>query len=329
MTSATSLGYIRSTPTFPTTNQTDPSISYGDGLYEGFNTADGSIYGSFGNVYQIKEDLAYARGSHAFKFGGEIRLNKDATIFGVNPNGAYMFGGGTAYSQVLIPSASGQHDILPGHPLPDALTGLLTATPYSYTVSALEALTPGGNRFDEASVRREAYNFYFLDVWKATPKLSVNYGLRYELNSRIKESHNRTSVAQPIDANGNPTSFLTPGATQIYIYNPQPIYPLDKNGFGPRLSVDYALRISHDVSRGRRDHHDLAEFVARQFCHRRVSARVFARHHSAAGFARTFSNVATPVNSRPLQHQRPAALSQRRQFQSAGKYRRRLATLSK
>src|SRR5579863_2812960 len=56
---ATAFGYIRSTPTFPTTNQTDPSISFGDGLYEGFNTADGSIYGSFGNVYQIKEDLTY------------------------------------------------------------------------------------------------------------------------------------------------------------------------------------------------------------------------------------------------------------------------------
>jgi carboxypeptidase family protein len=241
MTSATSFGYIRSTPTFPTTNQTDPSISFGDGLYEGFNTADGSIYGSFGNVYQIKEDLTYTRGSHSFKFGGEIRMNKDATIFGVNPNGAYVFGGGTAYSQALITSASGQHNILPGEPLPDALTGLLTATPYSYTVSALEGLTPGGNRFDEASVRREAYDLYFLDVWKASPKVSVNYGLRYELNSRIKESQNRTSVAQPIDANGNPTSFLTPGATQIYIYNPQPIYPLDKKGFGPRLSVDYAV----------------------------------------------------------------------------------------
>ncbi len=241
MTSATSFGYIRSTPTFPTTNQTDPSISYGDGLYEGFNTADGSIYGSFGNVYQIKEDLTYTRGSHSFKFGGEIRLNKDATIFGVNPNGAYVFGGGTAYSQVLIPSASGLHNILPGQALPDALTGLLTGTPYSYTVSALEGLTPGGNRFDEASVRREAYNLYFLDVWKVTPKLSLNYGLRYELNSRIKESQHRTSVAQPLDANGKPTSFLTPGATQIFIYNPQPIYPLDKKGFGPRLSVDYTL----------------------------------------------------------------------------------------
>ncbi len=239
--STTAFGYIRSTPFFPTTNSTQPSIGYGDGLFEGFNTADGSIYGSFGNVYQFKHDISYVHESHAFKWGAEIRLNKDATIFGTNPNGAYTFGGGTAYSPVLITSASGEHNILPGDPLPDALTGLLTATPYSYTISALEGLTPGGKRFDEAAVRREAYNFYFLDTWKAAPRLSVNYGVRYELNSRIKEAKNRTSIAEPIGPDGKPTSFLTPGATEIVLYNPQPVYPLDLRGWGPRASVDYAV----------------------------------------------------------------------------------------
>ena len=79
--------------------------------FEGFNTADGSIYGSFGNVYQFKHDMSYAHGSHTLKWGVEIRLNKDATIFGTNPNGLYTFGGGTAYSPVLITSASGLHNI--------------------------------------------------------------------------------------------------------------------------------------------------------------------------------------------------------------------------
>jgi hypothetical protein len=241
LSSATAFGYIRSTPFFPTTNSTQPAIGYGDGLFQGFNTADGSIYGSFGNVYQFKHDVTYTHGSHAFKFGAEIRLNKDATIFGTNPNGTYVFGGGTAYSPVLITSASGEHNILPGDPLPDALTGLLTATPYSYTISALEGLTPGGKRFDEAAVRREAYNFYFLDTWKATQRLSVNYGVRYELNSRIKEAQNRTSIVQPIGPDGQPTSFLTPGATATVIYNPQPVYPIDLRGWGPRVSVDFGI----------------------------------------------------------------------------------------
>ena len=233
-------GFARSTPIFPTKNTVDPSLAYGDGLYIGFNSADGSIFGSYGNIYQLKNDWTFTRASHVFKWGWELRLNRDATIFGMNPNGAYAFGGGTAYSPVQILSASGQHDIQPGDPLPDALTGLLTATPHSYTISAASDSVPHGNKFDEAAVRREAYNFYFQDNWKFSPRWTMFYGFRYELNSRIKEAKHRTSIAVPIGPDGKETSFDTPGATQIYLFNPQPVYPLDWTGFGPRVSLDFA-----------------------------------------------------------------------------------------
>jgi Carboxypeptidase regulatory-like domain len=234
-------GYVRSTPIFPAINHTQPAIGFGDGLFQTFNSADGSIFGSYGNLYQFKHDMTYARGAHAFKWGAEIRANRDTTIFGTNPNGQYTFGGGTAYSQVFIPSASGVHDIHPGAPLPDSLTGLLTATPYLYTISAIGSLTPGGDKFDEAAVRREAYEFYFQDAWKLAPRLSLNYGLRYEVNTRIKEAKHRTSIARAVDARGNPVPFLTPGSQEIYAYNPQPAYPMDWGGWGPRLSLDYAV----------------------------------------------------------------------------------------
>ena len=237
----TTLGYIRSTPVFITSNHTQPAMAFGDGLFQGFNSADGSIFGSYGNVYQFKHDLVYRRGSHSFKWGAELRFNRDSTIFGTNPNGLYTFGGGTAYSPVMIPSASGQHDIHRGDPLPDSLTGLLTATPYSYTVTAAASLTPQGDKFDEAAVRREAYNFYVQDSWKATARLSVSYGLRYEVNSRIHEAKHRTSLPIPIGPSGQPAGFLAPGTRQIYLYNPQPPYAMDWNGWGPRLSVDYGL----------------------------------------------------------------------------------------
>ncbi|MGB2635964.1 MAG: TonB-dependent receptor [Candidatus Acidiferrum sp.] len=233
-------GYDRSTPIFPASNHTDPALVFGDGLYIGFNTADGSIFGSYGNLYQIKFDMSEIHGPHSFKWGFETRLNKDATIFGTNPSGVYTFGGGTAYSPVEITSVSGLHNILPGQPLPDSLTGLLTASPYSYSITAAAETTPVGNKFDEAAVRREAYNFYCQDTWKLSPKWTVNYGLRYELNSRIKEAKNRTSIAIPIGPDGKETSFLTPGATQEFLYNPQPVYPLDWRGFGPRVAIDYA-----------------------------------------------------------------------------------------
>jgi len=237
----TTIGYIRSTPLFITSNQTQPGIAFGDGLFQGFNSADGSIFGSYGNVYQFKEDMVYGHGLHSFKWGGELRFNRDTTIFGTNPNGQYTFGGGAAYSPVLIPSASGQHDIHPGDKLPDSLTGLLTATPYSYTVTAAASLTPQGNKFDAAAVRREAYNFYFQDTWKVTSRLSINYGLRYEVNSRIQEAKHRTSLALPVGPNGEPAGYLTSGAKQIYVYNPQPPYSMDWSGWGPRLSVDFGL----------------------------------------------------------------------------------------
>jgi len=240
-TSETSLGYIRSTPFFPAANHTQPAIAFADGLYEGFDLPAGSILGSFGNLYQLKQDMSYLHHNHAFKWGVEIRFNRDATIFGTAPNGSYSFGGGTAYSPAFIPSASGQHDIQVGEPLPDSLTGLLTATPYSYTVSVAASVTPAGDRFDEAAVRREAYDFYFQDAWKASPRWTVSYGLRDEVNSRIHEAEQRTSNPEFLGPGGRSVPYWDHNAHQIFLYNPQPPYNQDWSGWGPRLAVDHEL----------------------------------------------------------------------------------------
>jgi Carboxypeptidase regulatory-like domain/TonB dependent receptor len=240
MTSETSLSYIRSTPFFPVPNHTQPGITFADGLFQPYNQPAGSIFGSYSNLYQLQQSFAWIHGAHSFKWGTEIRANRDSTIFGVNPNGLYEFGGGTAYSPMQIKSASGTHDIQVGDPLPDALTGLLTGTPYSYNIMAAASLTPVGGKFNEAGVRREAYNFYFQDAWKATPKLSVSYGLRYEVNSRIHEATKRTSLPVFTDASGKPTGYGNPNAIQTMLINPEPPYDQDWNGWGPRLALDYA-----------------------------------------------------------------------------------------
>ncbi len=239
--SDTSLSYIRSTPFFPTDNHTQPGITFADGLFQPYFQPAGSIFGSYSNLYQLKQDFAWVRGTHTFKWGTEIRANRDSTIFGVNPNGLYEFGGGTAYSPVNIPSASGTHDIKVGDPLPDSLTGLLTATPYSYNIMAAASITPVGDKFNEAGVRREAYNFYFEDAWKATQQLTVSYGLRYEVNSRIHEATKRTSLPIFLGPDGKTVPYGDTAATQKILINPQPPYDQDWNGWGPRLALDYAV----------------------------------------------------------------------------------------
>jgi len=241
MTSDTSIGYVRSTPFFPTPNHTQPGITFADGLFQPYNQPAGSIYGSYGNLYQLKQDFAWTHGSHAFKWGTEIRINRDSTIFGVNPNGLYEFGGGIVYSPVKITSASGTHDIQVGDPLPDSLTGLLTATPYSYNIMAAADITPVGDKFNEAGVRREAYNFYFQDAWKATSNLTVSYGLRYEVNSRIHEATKRTSLPIFLGPDGQRVGYWDRSAKQDVLINPQPPYDQDWYGFAPRLALDYAV----------------------------------------------------------------------------------------
>lgn len=244
LTSDTSLGYIRSTPIFPTTNHTQPAVGFADGLYQAYNLADGSILGSYSNLYQFKQNLTFTRGTHAFKWGVEIRANRDSTIFGTNPNGAYDFGGGPAYccgNGQPITSASGTHNYSLGDQLPDSLLGLLSATPHSYTVVAPANITPIGNKYDEAGVRREAYNFYFQDTWKATSELTVSYGLRYELNSRIHEATKRTSLPFFTGPDGKLVPYWDRAAQQTLVINPQPPYNQDWNGWGPRLALDYGV----------------------------------------------------------------------------------------
>jgi hypothetical protein len=236
-TSETSLGYIRSTPLFLSPNHTQPAMTFADGLYEPFNSAAGTATGAYGNLYQLRQNFIYVHGAHTLKFGAEIRLNRDATVFGTNPNGQYVFGGGTAYAAAEIPSASGQHDIQAGDPLPDTLSGFLTGVPFWYGTTVPAAITAVGDHFDEASVRRQAYNFYFQDNWKVTPRFTLEYGLRYELNSHIQESERRTSTIRFVDSNGKSVPSWEPGALETLLVNPQPPYDLDLQGWGPRLSA--------------------------------------------------------------------------------------------
>ncbi len=226
-----SLSATRSTPSFPTPNHTDPALKFVDGLFEPFNGAAGSVMSAYGNLFQGQLNFAWTADNHAVKWGVEARLNRDTTYFGSSPNGEYDFGGGTVYSPAFIPSASGNHNVQPGEPLPDTLSSLLLGYPYGYTIAVAPPYSSGGAHIGPAAINRNNVNAYLQDTWKINGRWTLDYGLRYELYTPITERAHRTA------------GFLNPypsaGVGQQYLINPQPGYQTNRNGWGPRVQVNW------------------------------------------------------------------------------------------
>ncbi|MBB5326728.1 hypothetical protein [Tunturiibacter gelidoferens] len=226
-----SLSAIRTTPSFPTSNTTDPAVKFNDALFEPFNAPGGSVSRDYGNLFQARENVTFARHSHTVKVGAEIRLNRDSGYFGSSPNGEYDFGGGTAYSAVKITSASGSHTINIGDPLPDTLSAFLTGSAFAYTRAVAPSYFSNGQNIGATAVNRTAIAAYAQDTWKATSRLTIGYGMRFELYTPISDRANRTSGFYP-----------SPGGGQVFLINPEPRYRTRMNNWAPRLQADYRLR---------------------------------------------------------------------------------------
>ena len=226
-----SLSVTRTTPNFPTPDHTDLSVVFGDGLFEAFNAAGGSVTASFGNLFVGRQGFAWTRGKHSFRFGGEFRANRDTTYFGIAPNGQYVFGGGAAFATSAIRSASGTHDIAVGQQLPDTLSAFLLGSAFSYSVAVAPPQFPQGDQIGVAAISRYNLNLYAQDTWKISPRLVLDYGLRYELCSPITERARRTAGME--FANG------ASGPEQLYLINPEPPYHWLGNNWGPRVQVSW------------------------------------------------------------------------------------------
>ncbi len=229
---SSSLSITRTTPSFPTLNYTDPALKFVDALYEPYNAAAGSVMSAFGNLFHGQLNFAFTKSQHAARWGAEVRLNRDTTYFGISPNGEYDFGGGTVYSPVYIPSASGQHDVQAGDPLPDTLSSLLVGYPYGYAIAVAPPYSSNGAHIGPAAINRNDVNAYAQDTWKINAHLALDYGLRYELYTPITErAHRTSSFLDP---------FPPPGTPQEYLINPQPGYRMGWNGWGPRVQLSWS-----------------------------------------------------------------------------------------
>jgi hypothetical protein len=124
------------------------------------------------NVYNYMDSLAYVRGNHQIKVGVDVRRYL-FNAYNVGPNTFIFTGAGTS------PGAG-----IPGNPMADFLLGLPTKS-----ISFEGSPTGNTNKFEFAG--------YAQDDWKALPRLTFNYGLRWEFYGRIKERVNKQSLWVP------------------------------------------------------------------------------------------------------------------------------------
>jgi hypothetical protein len=177
--------------------------------------------------YQLRYDLAHVAGSHAFKFGVDfihepvlsgafastaeqiIQYSANPDCY-VNPPGADCGGITSALPFYFVPPAS------QCNPEPSAASGI-TCT-----------YTPAGDGSFSQNVQRLA--FYAEDSWRVTPRLTVNYGLRYQTTYGLFKGSGRTQ-----DEN---SAYITLQALQIPVV---PGLPHDyRKQFAPRLGFAYS-----------------------------------------------------------------------------------------
>ncbi|MBI4471940.1 MAG: hypothetical protein HY646_04680, partial [Acidobacteria bacterium] len=151
------------------------------------------------HTYHYYDALTWIKGNHTMKFGADIRRMLNNFNFNSTVRGQFNFTG--RYT---------------GVGLADALLG------YPQVVSL--------NRGDtQRYFRSTSFNWFVQDDWKTSSRLTVNLGIRYEINTPPIEATN-------IFSNFNPkTGQLEIAGRDI----PRGIFTTDYNNFGPRLGLAY------------------------------------------------------------------------------------------
>ncbi|MBI1791196.1 MAG: TonB-dependent receptor [Acidobacteria bacterium] len=202
--------------------------------------------------YQMLDNLSLIRGKHAFKGGVNLRAYRIPQYRGAgNPFGIYptftfnrldaSFSGLDAGAVArpdgsrvnLTGSGINSTDLNNLNTLYNVMLGRVGKIDQVFYSNG-KAFPPGLNPLVLDQRLRE-YNFFFQDDWRISSKLTLNLGLRYELNSVPFDAGGVQVVNdKPLDGSQGPVTFLPagPGTGRTW-------FNRDNNNFAPSIGLAY------------------------------------------------------------------------------------------
>ncbi|HVW84792.1 MAG TPA: carboxypeptidase regulatory-like domain-containing protein [Bryobacteraceae bacterium] len=157
------------------------------------------------NTYEAQDSFAKTFAAHSFKTGVEFRRNQINMTEGIASNGFFVFA---------------------PFPASDPFASFLLGFPVVFF--------QGGGDFNRG-LRNIDFAAYAQDEWRVTPRLTINYGLRWELSTPFTDIRNRMNAWAPGKQSkvypNAPAGLLFPGDPGV----PDGIAPIYGKAFMPRV----------------------------------------------------------------------------------------------
>lgn len=162
---------------------------------------------SFQRQINVVDNASFIKGNHQFRFGVDYRRLMPTFAPYAFAQSSIIFLGESAFAASIL----GADEITSGKPL-------------SLTLVSNQGAEP---RFNN-------YSFYGEDTWKANKRLTLNLGLRYEINPAPYDANGREPiVVRGIDGTDVSGAIVAPAGT--------PFYKTFYGALAPRLGASYNL----------------------------------------------------------------------------------------
>ncbi|HEY8559017.1 MAG TPA: TonB-dependent receptor [Pyrinomonadaceae bacterium] len=184
------------------------------------------------NRYQILDNFNWVVGDHTLKFGGDFNWIKiPSAVFELNFAGLFNFGD-TAASNLLCGSLTGAN-----------LTACQAATASAPSLTPTQSYGLGfpsiyiqGFGDPVSKIKNNPIAFYGQDSWKVTPRLTINYGIRYDVE--LTQTIAPVAFKDPLSGISLSEADILAAQDAIGV---QQGFPRDTNNWAPRFGFAWDI----------------------------------------------------------------------------------------